>query len=349
MSVFKRGNRWCIGYSLNGRWVRKTIGTSKKLAELAEKEIKLKIAKGELLGIIERKRILFQDLCTEYLQYSKANKTSQSHRRDTVSIKNLLQTFNDRFIHQITARDLEHYKNRRKDKVTPATVNRELSCIKHMFNKAVEWGYLSDNQLRSVMKFKEPPGRMRYLQNDEITKLLNCCAGHLRPIVIMALNTGMRKGEILNLTWGDIHLNNRMITVRNTKNNESRIMPINDAAHKTLISLGQQLDGQYVFSHPNGKPYRDIKDGFKAAVNRAGLSDVRFHDLRHTFASHLVMNGIPILEVQKLLGHKTLSMTMRYSHLSNKNLRDAVDKLNFSEYNASKDRTNTAQRELAND
>ncbi|MBE0433086.1 site-specific integrase [candidate division WOR-3 bacterium] len=349
MSVFKRGGKWCIGYSLNDRWVRKTIGTSKKLAELAEKEIKLKIAKGELLGIIERKRILFQDLCTEYLQYSRANKTIQSHRRDRVSIRNLLVPFGDRFIHQITARDLEHYKNRRKDKVTPATVNRELSCIKHMFNKAVEWGHLPDNQLRPVMKFKEPPGRMRYLQNEEISRLLNYCADHLKPIVIMALNTGMRKGEILNLTWGDVNLKNRMITITNSKNNSSRIIPINDATYGILVSLGQQIVEQYVFSHPDGKPYRDIKDGFTAAVNRAKLSDVRFHDLRHTFASHLVMNGVPILEVQKLLGHKTLAMTMRYSHLSNKNLRDAVDKLDFSGYNGSEDRTNTAHRALADD
>ena len=349
MSVFKRGGKWCIGYSLNGRWVRKTIGASKKLAELTEKDVKLKIAKGHLLGIIERKRILFQDLCIEYLQYSKANKTSQSHRRDKVSIKNLLVPFGDRVIHQITARDLEHYKNRRKDTVTPATVNRELSCIKHMFNKAVEWGYLADNQLRSVLKFKEPPGRMRYLQNEEISRLLDYCADHLKPIVIMALNTGMRKGEILNLTWGDVNIKNRMITIKNSKNNSSRIIPVNDATYKILVSLGQQLVGQYVFSHPDGKPYRDIKDGFMAAVNRAKLSDVRFHDLRHTFASHLVMNGVPILEVQKLLGHKTLAMTMRYSHLSNKNLRDAVDKLDFSGYNGSEDRTNTAHRASVND
>ena len=153
----------------------------------------------------------------------------------------------------------------------------------------------------------------------------------------------------MNLTWGDVNLNNRMITIRNSKNNESRIIPINEATYKTLVSLGQQMDRQYVFAHTNGKPYRDIKDGFRAAVNRARLSDIRFHDLRHTFASHLVMNGIPILEVQKLLGHKTLSMTMRYSHLSNKNLREAVDKLKFTDYNGSEDRTNTAHRVLAND
>ncbi|MDH4212179.1 MAG: site-specific integrase [candidate division WOR-3 bacterium] len=191
--------------------------------------------------------------------------------------------------------------------------------------------------------------QLRYLQDEEIRTLLNCCADHLKPIVIMALNTGMRKGEILNLTWGDINLKTRMITIKNSKNNTSRIIPINDATYKIFISLGQQLVGQYVFSHPDGKPYRDIKDGFTAAVNRAKLSDLRFHDLRHTFASHLVMNGVPILEVQKLLGHKTLSMTLRYSHLSNKNLRDAVDKLDFSEYNASEDRTNTAHRVMAND
>ncbi|MGB3478410.1 MAG: site-specific integrase [bacterium] len=323
MSVFKRSNKWCIGYSLNGRWVRKIIGSSKKVAELAERDIRLKIAKGKYLGIVEQK-ISFEGLCKIYLEFSKANKTAQSHRRDIVSIKNLLITFNARLIFKISALDLEHYMNKRRIKVAPATVNRELSCIKHMFNKAVQWGYLLENPLRSVVKFKEPPGRTRYLTKKEIAKLLSYCAYHVGPIVVTALNTGMRKGEILNLKWRDIDMKNRVIIVRNSKNNESRTIPINDRLLQQLKVIGPELENQYVFSHSDGSQYRDIRGGYKGAVKRAGLIDVTFHTLRHTFASHLVMNGVPILEVQKLLGHKTLSMTMRYSHLSNKNLRDAA-------------------------
>ncbi|MGB3479915.1 MAG: tyrosine-type recombinase/integrase [bacterium] len=343
MSVFRRDNKWCIGYSLNGRWVRKTIGTSKKLAVLAEKKINLDIAKGEYLGIIEAKKLLFEELCEEYLQFSKANKTTQSHRRDQTSIKNMLSAFKGKLITRISAHALEQYMNKRREKVTPATVNRELSCIKHMFNKAVQWGYLANSPLRTVKKYKEPPGRVRYLSENESVKLLRQCADHLKPIVMMALNTGMRKGEILNLEWADIDMHNRTITLRKTKNNELRILPVNNILYRTLRLMGQQFGNQYVFSNGDCKPYRDIKVGFMAALRRAGIRDFRFHDLRHTFASRLVMAGVDIRTVQVLLGHKDIKVTMRYSHLSDQNLRKAVDKLSSSEYSSSADRTNTAQ------
>lgn len=348
MSVFKRGEKWCIGYSLNGRWVRKSIGTSKKIAELAEKEIKLNIAKGEFLGITEPKKILLEELCCEYLQYSKANKTAQSYRRDQVSMKNLLASFNGKLITKITAHDLENYKNKRRDQVTAATVNRELSCIKHMYNKAVQWEYLKENRLRSVMKFREPPRRMRYLAKEEITRLLDCCAEHVRPIVVMALNTGMRKGEILKLKWQDIDLKNRIIIVRNSKNHESRTLPINEMLYGELRFLGQRLPVRYVFSHPNGKPYYDIKDGFSAALKRAGIADFRFHDLRHTYGVYLAMNGTPLLVIQRLMGHKTISVTVDYCKFSNElMMKEAVDKLDFSGYTVSTDHTNTAHLKCA--
>jgi integrase len=310
---------------------------------LTEKKIRLDIAKGEYLGIIESKKLLFEELCEEYLQFSKANKTPQSHRRDQTSIKNLLSVFKGRLIAKISAYDVEYYMNKRRDKVTPATVNRELSCIKHMFNKAVQWGYLVTNPLRMVNKYKEPPGRVRYLSELEIRRLLQHCTEHIKPIIIMALHTGMRKGEILSLKWSDIDMHNRTITIRKTKNNEVRILPINNALYRILKVMWQQLDNQYVFSNTEGKPYSDIKVGFRAALRRAGIKDFRFHDLRHTFASRLVMAGVDIRTVQVLLGHKDIRVTMRYSHLSDQNLRRAVDKIGFSEYSGSEDRTNTAQ------
>jgi len=348
MSVFKKGNKYGIGYSLNGRWVRKIIGTSKRLAELAEKDIKLRIAKGQFLGIDEPRLITINQLSEEYLTYSKTNKTSDTYRRDQTSMKNLLTAFHGRLISKISAHDLELYKNMRRKQVKPATVNRELSCIKHMFNKAVNWDYIKENPLRSVTKFKEPPGRVRYLTKDEIDKLLKACAKHLKPIVIFALNTGMRKGEILRLRWSDIDMINRMIKITVSKNNELRCVPINDTLYSLLKKLqnGKKKDSN-VFAWKNGKPILRINNGFYNAMDRAGIKDFRFHDLRHTFASHLAMNGVDIRVIQQLLGHKTISMTMRYSHLSDKNLRQAVDRLDKVGYNGIKDRTFTALRESA--
>ena len=327
MRIYRRKGVWYIDYSFNGRRVRKKVGTSKKMAELALKEIELRIAKSEFLGIIEPKRMVVDNLCDEYLKFSKSSKTAKSHTRDITSIKNLLGEFSGKLISDITSHALESYMNKRKGIVTPATVNREISCMKHMFTKAVQWGYLSDNPIMSVKRFKEPPARVRYLADGEIDKLLSCCNEHLKSIVITALNTGMRKGEILNLQWSDVDMKNRIITLRKTKNNETRTIPINDWLLDELKSTGQQINDQYVFCHENGKPYDDIKTGFKGAVRRAGIKNFRFHDLRHTFASRLVMAGVDIRTVQELMGHKDTKMTMKYSHLSDAHLREAVKRL----------------------
>jgi integrase len=269
-------------------------------------------------------QVTFDDLCDEYLKYSKTNKAKRSHERDILSVKHLLDVFSNTPADEITAHDVEIYKNRRRNIVKPATVNRELSCIKHMYTKAVQWGFVKNNPLRCVMKFKEPPGRVRYLVRDEIKTLIACCADHLKPIVAMALTTGMRKSEILNLRWSDVDMDNRLITIRKTKNNRMKILPINRILHNTLNKLGPRKDSSYIFTNKDGKPFKQVHRGFKAALRRAGIKDFRFHDLRHTFASHLVMRGVDIRTVQELLGHKNIMMTMRYSHLSNDHLHAAV-------------------------
>ena len=226
MRIYQRKGVWYIDYSFNGRRVRKKVGTSRKMAELALNETELKIVKKKFLGINEPKRMIFDKLCEEYLQFSKANKRPLSHLRDITSIKSLNQSFGNMLITDITAQGLELHKNRRHDEVKPATTNREISCIKHMFTKAIHWDYLRKNPLRSVKKFREPPGRVRYLKENEIAKLLYCCAEHIKPVVITALNTGMRKGEILNLKWSDVDIVKRIITIRDSKNHESRHIPI---------------------------------------------------------------------------------------------------------------------------
>jgi integrase len=345
MRTYQRNGVWYIDYSFNGKRVRKKVGTSKKMADLALNDIELRITKREFLGIAEQKKMLFDKLCDDYLDFSKANKASSSYRRDTISIKNLSKCFGTRMISEMTASDLERYKIERSKEVSMATVNRELSCIKHMFNKAVHWGYLTRNPLRDVQDFKEPPGRVRYLTDVEIEILLNSCFGHIKNIVTVALNTGMRKGEILNLRWQDVDLRNRLIIIRNAKNNESRTIPINETLHDMFRMLIPTTDGEYIFANKEGKPFGDVRTSFRNALRRAGIKDFRFHDLRHTFASKLVMRGVDIRTVQTLLGHKDIAMTMRYSHLSDSHLKEAVKKLEVGTKLAQE--TSTRMRGLA--
>ena len=170
---------------------------------------------------------------------------------------------------------------------------------------------------------------MRYLCKEECQALVNACSSHLKPIVITALNTGMRRGEILSLKWENVDLKHGFILLDKTKNGERREIPINDTLRAALTGIQRRLDVPYVFYGPStALPYGDIKNSFNGACRRAGIRDFHFHDLRHTFASHLVMAGIDIATVRELLGHKTLTMTLRYAHLAPSHKVKAVDILN---------------------
>jgi len=327
MGVYKKGKNWYIDYYFKGRRKRKKIGPSKKLAEQVLKDVHVKIAKGEYLGIHDKKKILFEKFCRQYLDFSKANKANSTHQREKFSVAQLISAFKGRYIFDIKPRMIEKYKASRLEKVAPATVNRELSCLKHMYTKAVEWGYLQANPAKTVKLLKEPPGRLRYLDSKEANSLLNNCQGYLRSIVVTALNTGMRKGELLVLKWKDVDFQNRKVTVRKPKNNEIRVIPMNKTLYEELSELSKRSDSEYVFANKDRQPFGDIKKGFSAALKRAEIEDFHFHDLRHTFGSHLVMQGIDLKTVQQVMGHKDIKTTMRYAHLSPEYVQEAMGRL----------------------
>jgi len=196
-----------------------------------------------------------------------------------------------------------------------------------MYVKAIEWGKIDVSPASKVRLFREENRRTRYLEEEEIERLHEACSGHLKPILATALNTGMRKGEILNLKWVDVDLRNRIISILNSKNNEKREIPVNEDLFQALLRVRKNLESPYVFCKEDGVPYKDVKTGFRAALKRAKISNFRFHDLRHTFASRLVMKGVGLKTVQELLGHKDVRMTLRYSHLSPDHKKAAVEKL----------------------
>jgi len=326
MAVFKKGRQWYIDYYVKGVRKRKKIGPSKQVAELALKDVELKIAKGEYLGIYEDKKITLAQFAEEYLAYARANKAPMSVRRDLISLVPLTTAF-PAYVSEITTKAIEEYKARRLETVKPATINKELALLKHMFTKAIEWGYVKQNPAKLVKLLKEPPGRLRYLTPEELTRLLDASAPHLKPIVLMAVHTGMRRREILSLRWADVDLRKRTITLTKTKNNERRIIPINAQLADVLRSVPLHLESPFVFCDRDGCPYDRIDNGFRRACQRAGIVDFRFHDLRHTFASHLIMRGANLRSLQELLGHKTGKMTVRYTHLSTPHLQETVSLL----------------------
>jgi site-specific recombinase XerD len=333
--VYKRGNCWCIDYSFHGRRKRVKVSTSKKLAEDALREIEGRIVRGEYLGIYEEKKSLFEDFAAEYLKYSKANKAHNSYRRDITSFKvHLIRQFKGHYLAKITTKMIQDYKTQRAQQANVATVNRELCALKNCLRKAVEWGYLKTNPGSEIRLFKERPKSPRCLEKEEIAALLDQCLAHIYPIVVTALNTGMRRAELFHLEWSDVDLKKRMITVRNkddwhTKNYESRVIPMNNFLCEVLKKQPQHINSNYVFCNQDGESFDNITHGLDGAAKRASIGHISLHTLRHTFASHLVMAGVDLATVQKLLGHKDIKTTMRYAHLSPDHLKAAVEKIDW--------------------
>jgi integrase len=212
---------------------------------------------------------------------------------------------------------------------TDAAVNREMSCLHHIFTKAVEWEMMERSPFErgKSLILKENNKRLRFLKEEEIPTLLNACPEYLRRIVVCAINTGMRRGEILSLKWDQVR--NGFIYLSKTKTNESRQIPINDDLELMFkkIRKDQHLTSKHVFTY-KGEQVQETKRLFKTALKRAGIQDFRFHDLRHTFASMVLLKGGSLKDIQELLGHKTMTMTLRYSHLTQEHKRKAVNLLN---------------------
>lgn len=282
-----------------------------------------------------RKKINFKEFASLYLEeYAKLRK--KSWKTDEYYLQaNLIPYFGSRYLSQIDQGLVEKYQMKRvKDGVQVSTVNRELACMRKLFNKAIDWGYATDNPVAKVEFFSEV-GRekQRELTMEEEKRLLEASENHIRSMIITGLQTGMRKGEILNLMWEDVDLKNGVITVRSeySKNSRSRKIIFNGILKAELSRLKKQNGhSPYVFLNPRtGKPYADTKKAFKGACDRAEVKGLRFHDLRHTYASRLVANGVDIITVKELLGHSKVAMTERYTHSNDERKKRAAELLHL--------------------
>jgi integrase len=322
MGVFQKRGKYYIDYYLEGRRVRECIGTSKREADRA-----LAVRRGEILqGRLKLADHLpsprFSEFAVDYLEYSKANK--RSWRRDAVTLKQLTPFFGTRRLKEITPWLVERYKVHRKAQIKPASVNLELACLKHMFTMAMTWGKAERNPVKQVRLLRLSNQVERILSAEEEQRLLGCSSDRLRPLITLALNTGMRLGEIVRLDWERIDWQRGVIRLVETKNGRGRAIPMNATVRAAL----QPLRGDGIPSGPVFGAERTVaawqRHDFDRARAAAELADVRFHDLRHTFATRLVLSGVDLATVAKLLGHSTVMMTMRYAHPAPEDLRSAV-------------------------
>jgi integrase len=216
-----------------------------------------------------------------------------------------------------------------------ATVNRYLAALSHVFTIAVnEWMWADENPLRKVTKMKEPRGRVRFLSDDERKRLLDECkkseSRYLYTAVVLALSTGGRRMEILGLHWKDVELSRGVIILHETKNGERRVLPLAGHALELMKehSKIRRVNSDLVFPGKDFKNPIDIRTPWETALKRAEISDFKWHDLRHSCASYLAMNGATLAEIAEVLGHKTLQMVKRYSHLSDAHTSKVVARMN---------------------
>lgn len=337
MGLVKRGTTWWMSFTYQGQQVRRSTGTAdKRMAEAIIGKVKAQIIEGRFFDKPKENSKTFTELMDRYLREHASRRAN--YRRYVDMVKNLKTFFRNPTLVQVTPKTIVAYKNKRyADAVKPATINRELALLKKAFNLACrEWEWAQDNPVCRVSMEKEQNARDRWLTEDEESRLFAVAVPWIREVVTFAIHTGMRRGEILALTWAGVNFTRRTVTVFQSKNGERRTIPVNQTVLDLLAEKRAQRSGttrileqDVVFVSQSGTPLdsSNLRRRFISSLKAAQITDLHFHDLRHTFATRLVQAGVDLYKVQRLLGHKSPTMTQRYAHHYPESLRDGVEVL----------------------
>ena len=324
---------WWIRYSdATGRIRREKAGL-KQTAEILYRKRKTEVLQGKKLPeSLRQANVAFSKIADEALEYSKAAKVPEAYRIDKWHMETLEDWFGDRAAEDINPQDIERKLNElAEDGRKPATVNRYRALLSLVFSLAFRNGKMSSNPVRLVKPRKENNERVRFLEEKEETKLrekIEELYPEREPEFELALHTGMRRGEQYGRRWQDADLKRGIITIARSKHGEARRVYVNSVARAALLKLRELWGGiGYVCPGSEGAPTNDRQEWFNECLAAAGIADFRWHDLRHTFASRLVMAGVPLRAVQVLMGHKRIETTLRYSHLGETHLQEAVERL----------------------
>ncbi len=337
---------WFLDYTFKGKRYRKKVGTSKKVALLELKDIEVRISKGEYK--FEPNQITIKEFFEIFNKYSSVNHAPSTFKRYKAIVDNFLFYLESKrdvaYLSDLHSELFEDFKIFRR--TTPLnyrefaktnTVNMELVSLGTMFNYAIKCNYLKENPTESVQKLKVTDAKKpRFLTEEEVDLLLQSCGEYLYPIFFTFLNTGMRLGELIHLTWKDVDLKQKKIHIVskefwNPKTGE-RTIPMNEEIKNLLKELKSKSIGSlFVFPGKNGEKLKlKLRERFMTITKKCGFPDVtKIHSLRHTFASHLVMKGVDLPTVKNLMGHSDIQTTMIYAHLAPDHLADAVEKLEF--------------------
>jgi len=320
------------GTDIKERVGRKSRGFTREMARGALKSRLGDIARGQFSLEKTRRPVPFSTLLKQYDEYARTN--WRDYNKQKYFLAALGKHFGDTPLSQITSWQIEKWKADLRKTLKPNSVNRHITIIKHMFKKGIEWGMVKTNPTIGVKRFPEPESKTRFLTEDELERLLLACKEQKRqpwllPLVTLGVHTGMRRGELLGLRWNNVNLDRGLITLQQSKTLKIKAIPINEAAMEALMWLDKHRYGDHVFMYHWQKPIGkdNVQKSMDRVCSKAGIDDFTFHGTRHTFGSHLVMEGVDLVTVSKLMGHTNIKMTMRYAHLAPRHLAEAVAKL----------------------
>lgn len=339
MAVRKRGKKWYYDFMINHNRYVQVIPWARTQREALEAETKAKLEVYE--GKFERRVVsvsLKEFFEQTFLPWSKTNK--RSWRSDEWRGAELVKFFGNWRLNEISQLSIEKYKRQRLEGLTirktprsPTSVNREIELLSRIFTFAIDMGFANSNPCKRVKKFSVRGERNRPLLPDEEARLMSFLTddrAYLRPIVIIAIQTGLRKGELLSLKRTQVDFVRELIHVTNTKSGRDRFVPMNVVVRSELRKAAEasSADSEYLFANPtSGKPYVDIKKGFRSACDDAKIRDLRFHDLRHTFGTRLADSGASTRTIMDLMGHSQMATSARYTHATDHGKRRAVEAL----------------------
>ncbi len=339
----KKGNDiwyYCITYE-GKKYQGTTKTTDKQSAKLIAEAKQTDIAREKNdLPFLKKTVVNFTTVWEEYLKYSRINNEKDTVRRKGIAGKHFLPVFQNKNLKEITVNDIKNYQLSRKleliglsknqgkkdGEMNYRSVNLEIVTLSNFFNFCIEREYISQNPAIGIKKLNEL-SRLKTLSDEDINKLIAGATNKLtKDLITFLIYTGCRKGEALNLKWDDVDLKTGVIAIKGTKTKYDRYIPVSKPLKSLLSGINKIQDCLYVFNN-NGAKLTDFKRSFHTACRNAGLKDLRIHDLRHVFASKMVMGGTSLYITGELLGHRTTQMTKRYSHLLPDTLKKAVDEV----------------------
>lgn len=328
--VYRRGDVWWVRFRMGGVHVRRSAKTSKKaeaqvvLAKLMEE--RAQAARGEV-----RPRHLLTEAIDRFLDESALKKgTIEGYRFNARTLTRLL---GDRHLDEIDRRSLaEFVAIRKRTGVTDATIRRDLAVLGSVFTTAIRWGWADTSPVtafnKRALKMSRP--RTRFLTREEFDRLHEAASDDLKLILVLAVETGMRKAELLGLTLGSLDLRRREAHLEDTKSSTPRRVPLSPRAFETVRELLERRSrprSTFLFCKPDGSRIGNPKKAFEGACRRARVDDFHFHDLRHTFASWWVQDGGDLYRLSRILGHTTLQMSSRYAHLRTNDLHEEIERV----------------------